>query len=85
MTVNIRCSTTTLRTGRRGARVFLSVWNSMRPLLASMIILTFAGYLPAFTWRVPISSTRSGGGAGSDAKEVLIFSWDIQAEPAGLF
>ncbi|PXZ82978.1 DNA adenine methylase, partial [Pseudomonas aeruginosa] len=22
---------------------------------------------------------------GSDAKEVLIFSWDIQAEPAGLF
>lgn len=26
-----------------------------------------------------------GGGAGSEAKEVLIFSWDIQAEPAGLF
>ena len=26
-----------------------------------------------------------GGGKGSDAKEVLIFSWDIQAEPAGLF
>ncbi|MGF6098912.1 DNA adenine methylase [Pseudomonas sp. 18175] len=26
-----------------------------------------------------------GGGKGSDAKEVLIFSWDTQAEPAGLF
>ncbi|SEJ50265.1 DNA adenine methylase [Azotobacter beijerinckii] len=26
-----------------------------------------------------------GGGRGSDAKEVLIFSWDVQAEPAGLF
>jgi len=26
-----------------------------------------------------------GGGKGSEAKEVLIFSWDIQAEPAGLF
>lgn len=26
-----------------------------------------------------------GGGKGSDAREVLIFSWDIQAEPAGLF
>lgn len=26
-----------------------------------------------------------GGGKGSDAKEVLIFSWDIQAQPAGLF
>lgn len=26
-----------------------------------------------------------GGGKGSDAKEVLIFSWDIQAEPSGLF
>lgn len=25
------------------------------------------------------------GGAGSDAREVLIFSWDLQAEPAGLF
>lgn len=25
-----------------------------------------------------------GGGAGSDAREVLIFSWDLQAEPAGL-
>ncbi|MDX1491267.1 MAG: DNA adenine methylase [Pseudohongiellaceae bacterium] len=26
-----------------------------------------------------------GGGKGSDAKEVLIFSWDIEAEPSGLF
>jgi len=26
-----------------------------------------------------------GGGKGTEAKEVLIFSWDIQAEPAGLF
>jgi len=26
-----------------------------------------------------------GGGKGSQAREVLIFSWDIQAEPAGLF
>lgn len=26
-----------------------------------------------------------GGGKGSAAKEVLIFSWDIEAEPAGLF
>lgn len=26
-----------------------------------------------------------GGGKGSDAKEVLIFSWDLAAEPAGLF
>ncbi|WP_404472094.1 hypothetical protein LG301_15720 [Vreelandella venusta] len=26
-----------------------------------------------------------GGGKGSDAKEVLIFSWDVEAEPAGLF
>lgn len=26
-----------------------------------------------------------GGGKGSEAREVLIFSWDIQAEPAGLF
>lgn len=26
-----------------------------------------------------------GGGKGNDAREVLIFSWDIQAEPAGLF
>ena len=26
-----------------------------------------------------------GGGKGSDAKEVLIFCWDVDAEPAGLF
>jgi DNA adenine methylase len=26
-----------------------------------------------------------GGGAGTEAKELLIFSWDIKAEPAGLF
>ncbi|MAN51226.1 MULTISPECIES: DNA adenine methylase [unclassified Marinimicrobium] len=26
-----------------------------------------------------------GGGKGSDAREVLIFSWDVQSEPAGLF
>lgn len=26
-----------------------------------------------------------GGGKGSEAKEVLIFNWDIQAEPVGLF
>lgn len=26
-----------------------------------------------------------GGGKGAEAREVLIFSWDIQAEPAGLF
>ena len=26
-----------------------------------------------------------GGGKGVEAQEVLIFSWDIQAEPAGLF
>lgn len=26
-----------------------------------------------------------GGGAGAERSEVLIFSWDIQAEPAGLF
>lgn len=26
-----------------------------------------------------------GGGKGTEAREVLIFSWDVQAEPAGLF
>lgn len=26
-----------------------------------------------------------GGGKGAEASEVLIFSWDIEAEPAGLF
>ncbi|HTF96747.1 MAG TPA: DNA adenine methylase [Cellvibrio sp.] len=26
-----------------------------------------------------------GGGKGSDAKEVLIFNWDIEAQPPGLF
>lgn len=26
-----------------------------------------------------------GGGKGSEAKEILIFSWDIEREPAGLF
>lgn len=26
-----------------------------------------------------------GGGKGQQAREVLIFSWDVQAEPAGLF
>lgn len=26
-----------------------------------------------------------GSGKGSEAREVLIFSWDIAAEPAGLF
>lgn len=26
-----------------------------------------------------------GGGKGREAREVLIFSWDIQREPAGLF
>ena len=26
-----------------------------------------------------------GGGTGSQAREVLIFSWDVEAEPAGLF
>ncbi|WP_223160975.1 hypothetical protein [Salinicola aestuarinus] len=26
-----------------------------------------------------------GGGKGQDAREVLIFSWDVEAEPAGLF
>lgn len=26
-----------------------------------------------------------GGGKGSEAKEVLIFRWDIKKEPAGLF
>ncbi|MCK0746754.1 hypothetical protein [Chromohalobacter nigrandesensis] len=26
-----------------------------------------------------------GGGKGSDARKVLIFSWDVEAEPAGLF
>lgn len=26
-----------------------------------------------------------GGGAGTERSEVLIFSWDVQAEPAGLF
>lgn len=26
-----------------------------------------------------------GGGKGSDAKEVLIFSWGIEKEPSGLF
>lgn len=26
-----------------------------------------------------------GGGQGSAAREVLIFSWDLSAEPAGLF
>lgn len=25
------------------------------------------------------------GGAGTDARELLIFSWDLQAKPAGLF
>lgn len=27
----------------------------------------------------------AGGGKGSNASEVLIFSWDISAGPAGLF
>jgi DNA adenine methylase len=26
-----------------------------------------------------------GGGKGSAANELLIFSWDVKAEPAGLF
>lgn len=26
-----------------------------------------------------------GGGKGSEAREVFIFSWDVTAEPAGLF
>lgn len=26
-----------------------------------------------------------GGGKGPHTKEVLIFSWDVEAEPAGLF
>ncbi|WP_280951649.1 hypothetical protein [Salinicola lusitanus] len=26
-----------------------------------------------------------GGGKGQEAREVLIFSWDVEAEPAGLF
>jgi len=26
-----------------------------------------------------------GGGKGSEAREVLIFSWDVESEPAGLF
>jgi DNA adenine methylase len=26
-----------------------------------------------------------GGGKGTDTKEVIIFSWDVAAEPAGLF
>lgn len=29
--------------------------------------------------------TVGGGGKAKDVGEVLIFSWDIQAEPAGLF
>jgi len=32
-----------------------------------------------------IKYTVGGGGKVSEAKEVLIFSWDIQKEPAGLF
>ncbi len=34
---------------------------------------------------VPISYTVGGGGKAVDRNELLIFSWDIQAEPSGLF
>lgn len=34
---------------------------------------------------VPISYTVGGGGRAVERSELLIYSWDVQAEPAGLF
>jgi DNA adenine methylase len=34
---------------------------------------------------VPISYTVGGGGKAVDRTELIIFSWDVLAEPAGLF
>ena len=34
---------------------------------------------------VPISYTVGGGGKAVDRNELIIFSWDVQAEPTGLF
>lgn len=34
---------------------------------------------------VPISYTVGGGGKAVDRTELVIFSWDLAAEPAGLF
>lgn len=34
---------------------------------------------------VPITYTVSGGGKAVDRSELIIFSWDLAAEPAGLF
>ena len=35
--------------------------------------------------QVPISYTVGGGGRSVDRTELLIFSWDVEQEPAGLF
>ena len=34
---------------------------------------------------VPITYTVGGGGRGVERNEVIIYSWDRAAEPAGLF
>lgn len=34
---------------------------------------------------VPISYTVAGGGKAVDRKELIFYSWDREAEPAGLF
>jgi hypothetical protein len=34
---------------------------------------------------VPIQSTVGGGGRAAERKELIIFSWDDAAQPAGLF
>lgn len=34
---------------------------------------------------VDIAYTVGGGGKAADRKELIIYSWDRQAEPAGLF
>lgn len=34
---------------------------------------------------VPITYTVAGGGKGAERSEVLIYSWDVEKEPAGLF
>ncbi|MYZ44202.1 DNA adenine methylase [Schauerella aestuarii] len=35
--------------------------------------------------RTTLRYTVGGGGGGAEAGEVLIFSWDVQSQPAGLF
>lgn len=34
---------------------------------------------------VPITYTLAGGGRGAERNEVIIYSWDRGAEPAGFF